>query len=49
MPGQTSLGQMASVKNGPRNLALKFGQNQVSNLLYGQILPGQMLSGQMSF
>ena len=29
-PGQMS-GQLASVKDGPRNLLLKFGQKQVSN------------------
>ena len=31
LPGQMSLWKLASVKDGPRNLALKFGQNWVSN------------------
>ena len=31
LPGQMSPRQLASVKDGPRNLPLKFGQNQVSN------------------
>ena len=30
-PGQMSLWHMESVKDGPRNLPLKFGKNQVSN------------------
>ena len=31
LPGQMSLWQLASVKDGSRNLPLKFSQNQVSN------------------
>ena len=33
LPGQMSPRQLASVKDGPRNLPLRFGQNQVSNSL----------------
>ena len=39
LPGQMSPWQLASVKDGPRNLILKFGQNQVSNSWYGQMSP----------
>ena len=31
LPGQMSQWQMASVKDGPRNLPLKFGQNRATN------------------
>ena len=31
LPGQMSLWRLAFVNNGPRNLPLKFGQNQVTN------------------
>ena len=31
LPGQMSPRQLLSVKDGPRNLPLKFGQNRVSN------------------
>ena len=31
LPGQILLWQLASVTDGPRNLSLKFGQNQASN------------------
>ena len=31
LPGQMSLWQLGCVKDGPRNLRLKFGQNRVSN------------------
>ena len=31
LPGQMSPWQLGSVKDGPRNLPLKFGQNQASN------------------
>ena len=31
LPGQMSLWRLASVKDGPRNIPLKFGQNRVSN------------------
>ena len=32
LPGQMSLWQLVSVKEGPRSLPLKFGQNWVSNI-----------------
>ena len=31
LPGQMSLWQLTSVKDGPRNLSLKFGQNRATN------------------
>ena len=31
LPGQMSPWQLGCVKDGPRNLRLKFGQNRVSN------------------
>ena len=45
LTGYISVGHLASVKDGARNLSLKSGLNQVGKLrycLYGQLLQGQM-------
>ena len=42
-PGQMSLWHLESVKDGPRNLPLNFGKNQVSNI--GDIADIEFLVG----
>ena len=39
LPGQMSSWQLASVKNGPKNQILKFGQNQVSQVGNSRDIP----------